>query len=78
MVDRGRAADAGRVRATTVKIMQDGVVENYSAAMLEPYLDPVRSPDGHRGLTFVDPEALRTRCTALDARGLPGPLPRDR
>ena len=35
---RARALD-GRFRATSVKIMQDGVAENHTAAMSEPYLD---------------------------------------
>jgi hypothetical protein len=55
----------GRVRATTVKIMQDGVMENFTAAMLEPY-------DGKgdtRGIPMVEPEALKTAVTALDAEG---------
>jgi predicted amidohydrolase YtcJ len=33
-----REYNSERLRASTVKIMQDGVMENYTAAMLEPYL----------------------------------------
>jgi hypothetical protein len=55
----------GRVRATTVKIMQDGVMENYTAAMLEPYVGKGDS----RGIPMVEPEALKTAVTALDAAG---------
>lgn len=55
----------GRVRPTTVKIMQDGVMENYTAAMLEPYL----VPSGTRGIPMVEPELLRRAVTALDAEG---------
>jgi len=55
----------GRVRATTVKIMQDGVMENYTAAMLEPYIGKGDS----RGIPMVPPEALKTAVTALDAEG---------
>ena len=54
----------GRVRATTVKIMQDGVMENFTAAMLEPYIGK-----GTRGIPMVEPEALKTAVTALDAAG---------
>ena len=55
----------GRVRATTVKIMQDGVMENYTAAMLEPYI----GKGDTRGIPMVEPEALKTAVTALDAEG---------
>ncbi len=55
----------GHVRATTVKIMQDGVMENYTAAMLEPYLI-----EGEvRGIPMVEPEFLKEAVTALDAEG---------
>jgi hypothetical protein len=53
----------GRVRATTVKIMQDGVMENFTAAMLEPYL----GQGDNRGIPMVQPEALEEAVTALDA-----------
>ncbi len=55
----------GRVRATTVKIMQDGVLENFTAALLEPYLQH----DGSRGFPMVDPEALKSAVANLDRRG---------
>ena len=59
----------GRFRATTVKIMQDGVVENFTAGVLEPYLDSDRKPTANRGLSFVDPELLKGHVTRLDAEG---------
>jgi predicted amidohydrolase YtcJ len=55
----------GLLRPTTVKIMQDGVMENYTAAMLEPYL--VES--GTKGIPMVEPELLKRAVTALDAEG---------
>jgi predicted amidohydrolase YtcJ len=55
----------GHVDAGTVKIMQDGVMENYTAAMLEPYLIPSRS----RGIPMVEPEKLKAAVTQLDAEG---------
>ncbi len=55
----------GRVRAGTVKIMQDGVMENFTAAMLEPY-DVDGAP---LGIPMVEPEALKSAVTALDAEG---------
>ncbi len=58
--DRG-----GLVRPTTVKIMQDGVLENYTGAMLEPYL----TGGGTRGIPMVEPELLKQAVSELDARG---------
>lgn len=55
----------GQVDAGTVKIMQDGVMENYTAAMLEPYLVPDRT----RGIPMVEPERLNAAVTQLDADG---------
>ena len=39
LVERRSSGQAGRFRATSVKMMLDGVAENHTAAMLEPYLD---------------------------------------
>jgi hypothetical protein len=60
---------AGRFAATSVKIMQDGVVENFTAGMLEPYLDANGKPTDNRGKSFVDPEELKAHVTRLDAEG---------
>jgi predicted amidohydrolase YtcJ len=60
---------AGRFRATSVKIMQDGVIENFTAAVLEPYLDGDGRPTQNRGRSFVDPEELKVAVTRLDAEG---------
>ena len=49
--------------------MQDGVVENFTAAMLEPYLDARRQADRQPRDRFVDPEALQGYVTRLDAEG---------
>lgn len=62
---RAEFADLTLVRPTTVKIMQDGVMENYTAAMLEPYL----VPGGTRGIPMVEPELLKRAVTALDKQG---------
>ena len=64
--ERGRA---GRFRATSVKIMQDGVIENGTAAVLDPYLDADGRPTENRGRSFVDPEELKAAVTRLDAEG---------
>jgi predicted amidohydrolase YtcJ len=64
--ERGRAP---RFRANTVKIMQDGVAENFTAAMIEPYLDPTGCHEHGSGLSYVDPVALREYVAQLDALG---------
>ena len=55
----------GHLRATTVKIMQDGVMEVQTAALLKPYL----GKPGAYGLTMVEPEALKRAVTHLDREG---------
>jgi predicted amidohydrolase YtcJ len=49
--------------------MQDGVAENGTAAMLEPYLDRCGHPTDNRGHSFVDAQALKDAVHALDAAG---------
>ncbi len=66
---RRAAVPPGRFRATTVKIMVDGVCENFTAALLRPYLDARGRPTVERGLTFVDPGALPEAAAAIDAAG---------
>jgi predicted amidohydrolase YtcJ len=80
--DRGRGAEqlpqilgrreqgqAGRFRANTVKIMQDGVAESFTAGMIEPYLDSCGCQSANRGLSHVDPAELREYVTLLDDQG---------
>jgi predicted amidohydrolase YtcJ len=69
LVGRRDAMTGGRFRATTVKIMQDGVAENGTAALLSPYLDRCGHPTDNSGHSFVEPGALREAVTALDAAG---------
>ncbi|MFI6938711.1 amidohydrolase [Streptomyces sp. NPDC050418] len=59
----------GRFRAGSVKIMQDGIAENFTAAMTAPYLDACGCATDNTGLSFVDPAALRSYVTRLDALG---------
>jgi predicted amidohydrolase YtcJ len=81
LVERRAAAGGGfpwpagdgrgsRFRAGSVKIMQDGICENFTAGVLEPYLDPeTGEPSDRRGLSFVDPELLKEAVTRLDSAG---------
>ncbi|MDH3551805.1 MAG: amidohydrolase family protein [Gammaproteobacteria bacterium] len=55
----------GNVNAGAVKVMQDGVMENYTAAMSEPYY-----VDGNpAGIPMLEPGHLKEVVTALDAEG---------
>ena len=65
----GGAAGTGRFRATSVKIMQDGVAENFTAGMLNPYLDACGCQTANRGLSYVDPHVLDQAVRLLDAEG---------
>ena len=66
---RGLSWPDQRFRAETVKIMQDGVAENFTAGMLDPYLDPAGCQQHGSGLSYVDPAALPGYVTQLDAAG---------
>ncbi len=59
----------GRFQPTSVKIMQDGVLENFTAGVLEPYQDGHGCATERRGLSFIDPEELGRVVPALDAAG---------
>ncbi|WP_306325542.1 amidohydrolase [Streptomyces venezuelae] len=67
LVRRREELAYGRFRAGSVKIMQDGIAENFTAALTAPYLDGCGCATANSGLSFVDPKALRTYVTELDA-----------
>jgi predicted amidohydrolase YtcJ len=69
LVAKRDRSSGGRFRATTVKIMQDGVIEDFTAGVLDPYLDRDGTPTSNRGMSFVDPELLKASVTRLDAEG---------
>ena len=68
-VERRRATSVGRYQATSVKLMMDGVLENFTGAMLEPYLDGHGGTTDNRGLLQIDPAGLATWVPRLDALG---------
>ena len=49
--------------------MLDGVFENFTAAMLEPYRDANGEPTGNAGMDFIEPAALREIVTQPDRLG---------
>jgi predicted amidohydrolase YtcJ len=69
IIDRRATGTLGRFKATSVKMMLDGVAENHTAAMLEPYQDGHGCDTGHSGIDFIDPGELPRYVTALDREG---------
>jgi predicted amidohydrolase YtcJ len=69
MVERRANGRAGRFAATSVKLMTDGVVENQSASMTQPYFDAHGHATDNRGIDFIDPEVLKQAVVRLDALG---------
>ncbi|MEV0597461.1 amidohydrolase [Nonomuraea cavernae] len=64
LAERRAVGRAAGFRATHVKIMQDGICENRTAALFEPYLD-----GGGNGQEFLEPQDLADAVGALDRRG---------
>lgn len=69
LVQRRAALSHGRFRATSVKLMLDGVAETGTAALLDPYLDKCGCATANRGTSFIDPAQLPAYVTELDALG---------
>ena len=49
--------------------MQDGVAENFTAGMIDPYLDGCGGQTGNSGLSYLDPADLAEQVTRLDVAG---------
>jgi len=69
LVAKRDAYRAGRFAATSIKIMQDGVAENFTASMLEPYCDGHGHFTDNTGISFVDPSVLNPAAAELDRLG---------
>src|SRR5580693_7779196 len=65
LLARREQAGDGRFRATTVKLMLDGVCETFTAAMSAPYL----KRHGERGRLFIDADTLREATRRLAGEG---------
>ncbi len=59
----------GRLRLRGAKLFQDGVVENHTAAMLEPYLDAHGSATAETGISMFEPRTLDHVVALLDGHG---------
>jgi len=69
LVERRAALTHGQFHATSVKIMQDGVVENGTAALSAPYLDGRGRATGDLGRAFLEPGALAEAVAAVAGEG---------
>ncbi len=69
LLARREQAGHGQFRATTVKLMLDGVCETFTAAMSAPYLDRSGHPTDHSGRLFIAPDELAEAARRLGAEG---------
>jgi predicted amidohydrolase YtcJ len=69
LVEQRERGAGGRFFPTTVKIMTDGVLENYTGALLQPYCDGCGGHTENTGLSFIDPGLLATAVTDLTGLG---------
>ncbi len=69
LLERRAALSHGRLVAGSVKVMQDGVAENCTAAVTLPYRDGHGGHTDNTGLSFLDPGLLRRAVVRLDAEG---------
>jgi predicted amidohydrolase YtcJ len=69
LVERRRSGTVGRLACGNVKFFHDGVVENRTAAMLDPYLDAAGRPTGEHGLHMYDQADLERFVRLCDAEG---------
>jgi len=58
-----------RLAASAVKFFVDGVLENRTGALLDPYLDSDGRPTGGTGISNREPVELNRLAVELDARG---------
>jgi hypothetical protein len=66
---RAAAEGIGYFRATSVKLMLDGVSETLTAAMSSPYLDGHGHGTSHYGNLFIDPDELAEVANQLSDHG---------
>lgn len=62
------AADPAMLKADMVKVFLDGVLENQTAALIDPYIGAEAGAD-FRGVLNMDPDLLDTYAIALDKAG---------
>ncbi|MEP6469438.1 MAG: amidohydrolase [Chloroflexota bacterium] len=66
----GRAsAAADGLQAGSVKLFVDGIIENRTAVMVEPYLDSDGRPSDNHGIPMIEAEMLHRAVVELDRLG---------
>jgi predicted amidohydrolase YtcJ len=66
---RRERGSIGTFHPTSVKIMTDGIIENYTAALIKPYCDAHGHDSDNVGYSYLDHDELAAAVTALDAVG---------
>jgi hypothetical protein len=69
LLEQQRSESRPGYQAGSVKLMLDGVCENFTARMLEPYLDAGGTATANAGIDFIDPQALPEIVTEIVRRG---------
>ncbi len=69
LVERRASGAVGRLRCGTVKFFHDGVVENRTAAMLDPYRDAAGRPTAEHGLDMYARADLERFVRLCDGEG---------
>ena len=69
LVERRASGSVGRLACGHVKFFHDGVVENRTAAMLDPYLDGAGRPTSEYGIDMYAPADLARFVRLCDAAG---------
>lgn len=68
LVERRESAATAGLEAGSVKLFVDGIIENRTAVMVEPYLDADGTIGDTRGIPMIEPETLLAAVTELDRR----------
>lgn len=68
--ERLASGSSDRFELGTVKIMVDGVAENYTASMIEPYRDAEGHDTCNHGISFLDHDTMVEAVKRLDAAGM--------
>ena len=69
LLERRARTARPRYEPTSVKFFADGILENFTGAVLEPYLDRDGLPTSNLGDTLMEPAAFGAAVTRLDALG---------
>jgi hypothetical protein len=68
-VEQRERATGGRFFPTTIKMMTDGVLENYTGSLLAPYCDGCGGHTDNAGLQFIEPDVLNAALDQLTGLG---------